>query len=817
MARLAHPNVVHVYEIGEFGDQVFIAMEFVRGQSLREWMQEPRSWPAVLDVFSQAGRGLAAAHAAAIVHCDFKPENVLLGEDGRARVLDFGLAQPGTRLPSPGTTADATSLETSPPRGGTPGYMPPEQLGGGQVDARSDQFSFCIALYEALFGELPSVTPLKSSTGLNTSRRPRGRGRSLRPPKWLHDVLMRGLRVQPTERFPTMEALLVALDRGKHRGRRVGIIAGSLVAAAAVGLYLGVRNLGPTVDRCSGGEQQVAQVWNEARKTAAEQSFARLGPVMLEQVWRPAAATLDHYADGWQLAHHGACEAHLRGETSGLLLDRRMSCLRQRLAALDETVTVLLEVEPDAAVRAREIAVTLPDLAHCSDLAALAADIPPPENPEVRARVEHVRDGLERAAALRRSGRRAQAETLNSNLTAEAEQTGYRPVLAEALLEDTRLSTSGYKDRSPQTAMRAFLVAVEAGSDELAAEALATYIYIKGLEASSGTNALEYVPLANAFIERLPAPDPMRGLLLNNVGSVYIATGQPRLAESSLRQALATKERVYGPRHVEIVSSLVNLAMISEDETERQVSVQRAYDILEAEFGPAHPATINVLITMARQDPDPRHAEATLARGCEQVAASTPDDIVMRVTCMAHLAEYAADSGHTEIARAAWNEAGSLARLDTTGDSVPFWLTLLIHGNMALGHGGTPEAIAALQSRLTGESGEEWWIQGHLAQLRLCLGELLNAAGRPAEAVPVLESAIEGYTSMVSASFQQSPARDLSRARLALAESVAALGSDPGPGLAALDAAEAWYRAGGEAYAWRMPELAALRRRLAKP
>jgi serine/threonine protein kinase len=186
IARLSHPNVVHVYDVGTFGDQVFVAMEFVAGRTLRQWAEEePRPWREVVDRFALAGRGLAAAHAAGLIHRDFKPDNVLLGDDGRVRVVDFGLARPagqqpapeGERTPSGGTLAHP--LTEWGVVVGTPAYMAPEQLRGEASDERSDQLSFCVSLYETLYGERPfpggSSSPgHRSAAWRGTGRRRRG-------------------------------------------------------------------------------------------------------------------------------------------------------------------------------------------------------------------------------------------------------------------------------------------------------------------------------------------------------------------------------------------------------------------------------------------------------------------------------------------------------------------------------------------------------------------------------------------------------------------------------------------------------------------
>jgi hypothetical protein len=231
LAKLAHPNAVHVYDVGSHREQVYIAMELVPGSTLRRWLQlESRSWREILDMFAQAGRGLAAAHAAGLVHRDFKPDNVLVGSDGRARVVDFGVARMSALADERGPTVAAAD----PPRGGgltrtdvvlgTPSYMAPEQARGVST-ASSDQFSFCVSLYEALHGALPAATPSAEAE-------------RARVPRWVDAVVARGMRPDPAERFPSMEALLSAL--GRHPVARwwwrIGPAVVVVAAIAAIGL-----------------------------------------------------------------------------------------------------------------------------------------------------------------------------------------------------------------------------------------------------------------------------------------------------------------------------------------------------------------------------------------------------------------------------------------------------------------------------------------------------------------------------------------------------------------------------------------------------
>lgn len=208
MAQLAHPNVVSVFDTGEAGGRVFVAMELCEGGTLRGWLSSPRPEREVLRVLRQAGEGLAAAHDAGIVHRDFKPENVLLGADGRARVSDFGLAH----VVAPEAAALRGGAVTGP--AGTLAYMAPEQLEGRPVDARADQYAFCVTLYEALSGHRPETPP-----------------RPLDSAAW--PALRRGLSAQPSQRFPSMRALLEALEPPPARRRWPWALAGGLALLLA--------------------------------------------------------------------------------------------------------------------------------------------------------------------------------------------------------------------------------------------------------------------------------------------------------------------------------------------------------------------------------------------------------------------------------------------------------------------------------------------------------------------------------------------------------------------------------------------------------
>jgi formylglycine-generating enzyme required for sulfatase activity len=254
IARLQHPNVVAVHDVGVFEDQVFLAMEFVAGGTIKSWLAaQPRSWREIVDVFVAAGRGLAAAHAAGLVHRDFKPDNVLLDKEQRPRVVDFGIARQAGAGDEElaGETGDvaedgtATLRDSSGKRTlatltktgtwvGTPAYMAPEQFLGERGDEKSDQFSFCVALYEALYGERPFAGDDMLSISVNVTTeqfRPLPKDRGV--PTWLRRVIMRGLKVAAAERWDSVAALIRALENDPAINLRRRLITGGAIVLVA--------------------------------------------------------------------------------------------------------------------------------------------------------------------------------------------------------------------------------------------------------------------------------------------------------------------------------------------------------------------------------------------------------------------------------------------------------------------------------------------------------------------------------------------------------------------------------------------------------
>ncbi|WAS96008.1 serine/threonine-protein kinase [Nannocystis punicea] len=824
MARLSHPNVVVVHDVGMHRQDVFLAMEFIRGKTLQAFSEErARSWQEVVSVYRQAGAGLAAAHAAGLVHRDFKPANAILGEDGRVRVLDFGLCASTTTRIEPNLRAGSGAelpLWVGREFVGTPAYMSPEQFRAEAVGAASDQFSFCVALYEALYGQRPFAGETTQSIALSV-----GYGEVRAPPAgahvpaWLLAVVARGLRVEPEARWPAMEELLRALDRSRTRVRPTLVAASLAALLAGAGGYLAAKPAPPVDETCNGSGQEIAAIWGAREREEIDRRFAGLGPYHSMELWPPVAAALDSYAGGWMSAHKEACLAHRRGENSEVLLDQRMVCLAQRKAGLREAIAVLRAADGEVAARGLEIIRGVPPVDDCADLRALASEAPLPEDPEQRAALAEQRARLERVGALDRAGREVAAIELAEEVVASAEARSSRPALAEALLARARLTIHMNSRWAEDEALltRAYLTAFGAKVDETALEALALRIHRRSREIGQAEQTREDIALAREFAARLQGPPRLSGLVLNSMGSALLAIGDLHQAEVTLREALAVRMAALGPRHVDVGFTLSNLALVVSGAAERETLVLRALEIFETELGPAHPHSAVIRIVASVSLTDPRMAAEVLERGCSVLERFAADRPAQRAMCLAHLGQRHEEAGELAPARSAWREAVALVRRLAPEDAAMTRAELaLIRGYAALRLGPAGDEIAALRAAFapSGASGE-WWLAVQQAELHLCLGLNLAAQDEVAEAREHLADAVAGLASVTGASLARdmSLPRLLARARVELASLLLA-SQDEADGqraLVELDAAEQWFRGAGDAFAWRVAAIEGLR------
>jgi tRNA A-37 threonylcarbamoyl transferase component Bud32 len=321
-ARLEHPNVVTVHEAGVADDVAFIAMEYVKGQTIRRWMtanDRPRPWREGLAVFLQAGEGLAAAHRGGILHRDFKPDNILLDDEGRARVVDFGLAGITHEQASRPTgleelvsgshskldmhmTVTGTVL-------GTPAYMAPEQHASTKVDARADQFAFAVSLYEALYGVRPFAgKDLSELLEAKQERLSREKSRA-RVPGWVRAVVMRGLASDPDARWPDMPAMLAALRSNPNLRRWGWGTAAALVVTVSAGLGSQAHERAEIEAACEAEGQAIHELWNDADIALRRAAFEATGLSFAVDSWARVQATVDEYVEAYARERTALCRA----------------------------------------------------------------------------------------------------------------------------------------------------------------------------------------------------------------------------------------------------------------------------------------------------------------------------------------------------------------------------------------------------------------------------------------------------------------------------------------------------------------------------
>ncbi len=622
MARLAHNNVLTVYEAGEDGDQVYLALELVEGVTLRTWMQAgPRAWSQVLPLWLAAARGLAAAHRAGLVHRDFKPDNVLLGNDGRIRVTDFGLsslalaARPGARGDALATTSALTRTGALL---GTPAYMAPEQWSGGGVDARADQFAFAVSLYEALHGERPFTgrTGAEVQVEVNAGRvaaAPRGRN----VPRWLGAAVVRALAADPDQRFPAMDALLDELESQQLQARRRRQ---RWLAAAMLGLgaatSAGIAASTGSEASCAPGPR-LAAVWDADLKEKTRAAFTATALPYATFSFGSAARALDGYASEWSTAYRQACRAPVLSEPQlGCLEERRrdLGAITHQLAAADA-----LTVEGAAVAVGR-----LEPIERCSRTEVLVTKAHVPTDPQQAARVEALRQELAQTRALLNLGSFAPALARAHAEAVAARALNYRPVIGEALL----LLASCMRGSGDDAAAEPVLFeAVEAGGsardDLLVARAWVELTSVQGSrrEVQNGGAGLssaghQAAQVARGAIDRIGGDAELEAKLMLARGTLLMDERQFALARADFERAVQLRD-LAGSSGPERAAALTNLSLVLRREgksLDALAAAKRARLLVEEALGPDSPGLMNPLKAQAL-------VETELGRNDEALAA----------------------------------------------------------------------------------------------------------------------------------------------------------------------------------------------------
>ncbi|MEM6296014.1 MAG: serine/threonine-protein kinase [Myxococcota bacterium] len=562
MAAFSHPNVVTVHDVGTHEGRVFLAMDWVRGDTLRAWMKE-RPLPDVLAALSQAGRGLAAVHAAGLVHRDFKPTNVMVHPDGRVVVMDFGLArraQTGS-LEAPANNSATRTYDDDVSRvgsvQGTPAYMAPEQHLGFDIDGRADQFAFCVTAYEGLHGTRPFRARTVTELLMRIADRDFAQTRNPAVPTRVHSALVRGLSEVAKDRWPSMDDLLSRLEA--RSGRQTWIAWGG---AATLATVIGGTALMDHDDPCATSGEGVKERWSDQTRGSIRGALTRSGRAFADDTARRVDEALETYVDALVDAHTSACKT----EIEPTLLDRRTACLRQRSGALHATLDVLATPADGLVNKAFQVVDGLPDPAACLDPEHLGDAAPVPIDQARRGAVERARNLISRAQAYKEAGDPKEALDVSKAALALARETDFSPVVAEALA--TYASAQEANGRHADAALtfeNAFHLARSTHQDRVAVRAATQLVYTVGYRLRAPDATEVWVRQSRALLDAMPVDDPTRRLyearLLNNEGTLAYGRGAHAAAVEAFKQVLDLRAALHGPEHPDVAAAHSNLGL----------------------------------------------------------------------------------------------------------------------------------------------------------------------------------------------------------------------------------------------------------------
>jgi tetratricopeptide (TPR) repeat protein/tRNA A-37 threonylcarbamoyl transferase component Bud32 len=603
MAKLAHPNVVTVFEVTSIDDRLCVAMEYVRGDTLRGWLaRKPRRWREIVALLAEAGGGLAAAHDAGLVHRDYKPENVLVGEDGRPRVGDFGLARVGAMADSAPSAAELTALNTPMTATGTvlgtPAYMAPEQLAGEVVDARADQFAFCVVAWECLYGKRPFAGATLGALQEAIERHELAAPKS-EVPERVRAAIARGLAIDPRDRYPDMRALLAAVrDAARsRRARRIAIAAAAVLALGGAG-FAGATVIGAhrREAACESEGDAIRARFSDRVRSDLRAAFRASGAPDADGAYEHASTVLARTTDALAVQAVATCRG--RGEPERMTAARR-ACLAEHDSELANVIDVLGRADKAMVGRAAMAAWAIYDAKPCDDtrtlLAAPQATVA--RAPELVAR-------LGRARALHDAGRYREAIATVEPLVADAVARGDRGLELQAttLLGQLREQTDAPKMVMP-ILQRAVALAEAQGRDLDAAISLNSMANFTGVVIKDHDAGRRYVDLARAKLERLGDGNlAAKGALFATAGQIESDDNNLGVAESDLRQATVLLEQALGADHPRLGSSFGTLTQILLYEgklADAHAAGERTLAILSHALGDDHPTVAGARMTLA--------------------------------------------------------------------------------------------------------------------------------------------------------------------------------------------------------------------------
>lgn len=752
LARAEHPNIVPVLDVGTDGDETFIAMALVEGTTFDGWLEAgsegTRPWPEIVGMLLAAGRGVAAAHERGVVHLDLKPSNLLVGNDGRLRVTDFGLAHEleqarAVTIDGPHSGSDAgTSTRVG---GGTLGYAAPEQLDpGAKVDARADQFALGVCLYEALSGRRPWEASTVEAFVLAVASPPA----ALRTvPRRVAAVVERALRSDPNERFADMNALVEALDRATRGGAGTVVVVGALglVVALASMVYAASSDVG--VSRCP-GEREVPRLWTSARGRV-ESAFANTRLPYAADSFTAVDVGVRRVIDEWVEAYRGVCEpGPQRGSAA---FDARLACLEGQRSGLQAYVEVLEHAEPSTVQRAVESVMRLPRASKCADPALSSVVM----GSEQRAAAEALTRQTGRARALFAAGAYDDAaEALGDEPDAALpEDVLGRPLAEDALLRGQIAWHRAQLEPAAAQLERAHALATVLGDERLIALSAARLVVVVGVELGRYEDGARWRGYAEAALVRWGEHEPDATEVHASIAALARATGALEDAERWLVRARIILDGRDDPVAMSnVLTTLGNVYNMAGRYDESQDALEQALALAEQHHGREHPRLIEPLVDLGALHKNKGSldaAEAAYTRALTIAGATLPEGDPKVAVIENNLGSLALDRGDDPVARRHFERALQVLQ-SALGPDNPRCIPILV--NLASLYGRLGEYDAAVRSfesaldiiRVT--KGEDDPMVGYLliniAQTQRAQGDREAAQRSHEKALDILERAL---------------------------------------------------------------------------
>lgn len=629
LARVAHPNIVAVYDVGKIDDDaIYIAMELVDGQTLKQWRDaSPRGWEEIIVKFVDIAAGLVAVHDADMVHRDVKPDNILIDGAGRARVTDFGLARPHEHAPpslaraeqdlvSDSSRSVDLQLTRTGAKIGTPAYMASEQLQGGAATASSDQFAFCVALWECLYGERPFEGGSWVSLVMEVSE---GRVRAPPPPPsgrpvpmWIRRTVERGLHADPALRWPSMQALREALQAGDplRRRKRVGL---GIATLAIAGLGAGAVQARRTAQdaraeaACATAAQRAHETWSGDARTGLRDHLQASKLDNAKELAEGVVTLFDAYAQNWAREYEAACLAKLEERASPVgddLLDRRTECLDTRLSTTDALVQRLRQ-SPDALLsRAQYTVETSTNLDACTDDARLQRKPALPTDPSARERVRDLNRTLSSTQLHEHLGDYQEGLRISEAALAQARDTAHGPLIANGLYRVAVFEEKlGNYTRAVDRWVEAFHEAAISDDELLAGETAMSLAFAEGYQLERYAAGRRWAELAGTYTTRMDMKQTLfEARRLDVLAVMHEMQGDLDDSVRIHRRSIALRRSLVPATHQSLGYGMANLAGVLQargELEEAETALLESKKIFENAFGPDNPTTAHVLDNLA--------------------------------------------------------------------------------------------------------------------------------------------------------------------------------------------------------------------------